>query len=193
MADFEYKNHSVYSPPGSIMEYLGTDDPDGWVICNGVVRTNNADGRYNTLNSMGIGTGGNQTSNYTPPNLSGKYLYGKGSSDTIGGNIGNSSITLNTEYLGSHNHEMEHVHYISLRAANQRYGWVLNVALRQYSGITYGTVSTTTPYNFITNSAGQPDISGRTPMPNTFNTGESSPTAINLLPPYYVINYILKY
>jgi microcystin-dependent protein len=68
------------SPSGSVMAFLGENDPDGWVICNGVTRTNNSDGRYNTLNTLGIGTGGNGVTNYTPPDFRGSFLRGTGTS-----------------------------------------------------------------------------------------------------------------
>jgi len=73
---------SVYlpgtAPPGSIAPYIAsqTVDPNGWIICDGVPRTNNIDGRYNTLASLGIGSGGGSTSSYTPPNLSAAFLRG---------------------------------------------------------------------------------------------------------------------
>ena len=57
------------NPTGSIVAYAGTTDPTGWVICNGVKRTNNSDSKYNTVASMGIGTL-DVSNNYTPPNMS---------------------------------------------------------------------------------------------------------------------------
>ena len=57
------------NPTGSIVAYAGTTDPIGWVICNGIKRTNNSDSKYNTVASMGIGTL-DVSNNYTPPNMS---------------------------------------------------------------------------------------------------------------------------
>ena len=57
------------NPTGSMIAYAGTTDPVGWVICDGIVRTNNQDGKYNGISSMGIGFGGSGISNYTPPNM----------------------------------------------------------------------------------------------------------------------------
>ena len=34
-------------PVGAIMQYLGTTDPSGWVVCDGVARVNS--GLYNNL------------------------------------------------------------------------------------------------------------------------------------------------
>ena len=66
-------------PTGTVCSYLGTTDPTGWVICDGTARTDNTDGKYNSLNSLGIGTGGGGTSNYTPPDFRGAFLRGSGS------------------------------------------------------------------------------------------------------------------
>ena len=78
-------NNIVSTPPtGSVIAYLGTSDPEGWVICDGVTRTNNGDGRYKNLNSLGIGSGGSGTSNYTPPNYKGSFLRGIGTSSVNG-------------------------------------------------------------------------------------------------------------
>jgi hypothetical protein len=57
------------NPTGSIVAYAGTTDPVGWVICNGIKRTNNSDSKYNTVASMGIGTL-DISNHYTPPNMS---------------------------------------------------------------------------------------------------------------------------
>jgi len=74
---------SGFAPAGSIVPYYGTSvsdttDPPGWVICNGTVRNDNFDGKYNKVASLGIGTGGSGTSNYTPPNLAAAFLRGTG-------------------------------------------------------------------------------------------------------------------
>jgi len=60
---------SSTNPTGSIIAFAGTIDPLDWVICDGLVRTNNSDGKYNGVASMGIGFGGSGISNYTPPNM----------------------------------------------------------------------------------------------------------------------------
>jgi microcystin-dependent protein len=75
---------------GSLTAYLGSSDPTGWVICDGIARTNNSDGKYNALAAMGIGTGGTGTSSYTPPDLRGAFLRGDGK--------GTAAATLSTGY-----------------------------------------------------------------------------------------------
>lgn len=72
-------NSISYSyPSGSILSYLGSTDPSGWIIANGVVRTDNSDGKYNGLAALSIGIGGSGTNNYTPPDFRGTFLRGIG-------------------------------------------------------------------------------------------------------------------
>ena len=100
---FIYNNHSVMPPPGSIAAFLGIVDPgDGWIICNGVQRTNGSDGRYNKLLSLGIGSGVNN-GNYTPPNLQGAFLRSTGT-DTTGNYVGPSVNTTQAHATQLHNH-----------------------------------------------------------------------------------------
>jgi len=58
----EYLGHNAMPPPGSIMSYIGTSDPDGWIICDGILRTS-TDSRYAALSVL---LGGNADS-ITPP------------------------------------------------------------------------------------------------------------------------------
>ena len=101
MAGNVFKNqHSALPPVGSIMAFAGTGDPDGWVICDGVVRTE-TDGRYNRLITLNIGSGvANAT--YTPPNLKNQFL--KGAASTVMTPFVKPQVTLTNENLPSHTH-----------------------------------------------------------------------------------------
>ena len=83
---------------GSIVAYFASTDPAGWVICDGVQRTN-ADGRYNNLINLGIGTVA--SGNYTPPNLRAMFLRGTG---TNGSYTGPSIGTQQADAFISHSH-----------------------------------------------------------------------------------------
>ena len=108
---FLINNISSTPPIGSISAYLGTSDPAGWIICDGVLRTS-TDSRYSAVLSMGIGAG--TANSYTPPNLTGKMLYGKQNNNNIKDSIGASSVTLSTNNLPSHNHTVPaHNHTVS--------------------------------------------------------------------------------
>jgi len=95
-------NNIIATPPtGSIGAYLGSSDPDGWIICNGIVRTNGADGRYNGLLLLNIGSG--TTSNYTPPNLQAMFLRGTGTNGSYSGPALNAQ---QTDTFKSHSHTL---------------------------------------------------------------------------------------
>ena len=90
--------------PGSIMSYIGNSDPEGWIICDGELRTA-TDNRYNALAAILGGTG----NSITPPNLKSKFLYGSDNTASImsGGNIrtgGSSTVTLTKSNIPKHSH-----------------------------------------------------------------------------------------
>ena len=99
-----YARASNKAPPGSIMPYLGTTDIDGWILCDGIERNNNQDGRYNTVFNLGIGAGGNLFTSYTPPNLQNTYLRGASNSQSILSTGGKNTVQLGIDQLPSHGH-----------------------------------------------------------------------------------------
>jgi len=102
-------------PTGTVCSYLGTTDPTGWVICDGTARTDNTDGKYNSLNSLGIGTGGGGTSNYTPPDFRGAFLRGAGTNPnktgyagiSIAGNYGDGTSYDQDHATQTHTHTLD--------------------------------------------------------------------------------------
>lgn len=83
--------------------------PDGYVMCNGQILTLN---QYQALYSL-IGTiyGGNGTSNFGVPNLSGRAPIGPNTSNqvlpfaTLGQSLGQYAYTLSQSNLPAHNHQ----------------------------------------------------------------------------------------
>jgi len=176
-----YQNSYLATPPvGSIMEYLGTIDPDGWIICNGTARTNNQDGRYNALSSLGIGTGGSGTSNYTPPDLRGKFSIGASSTYPLNTTQGNATVTLSEANLPSHSHGMEHQHFAGADwGGGSGYN---NYAIRSANSGTNAFCVNASNNGVQTNGA------------SITTTGLSGGnTAITTIPPYLAVNYIIKY
>ncbi len=94
----QYLGYNAMPPPGSIMPYIGTSDPDGWIICNGVLRTA-TDSRYAALSLL---LGGNANS-ITPPDLRSKFLRGNSTVSAITSG-GSNSITLTTANIPTHSH-----------------------------------------------------------------------------------------
>jgi len=195
-------------PSGSILSYLGISDPMGWIICNGVIRTNNSDRRYNNLAALGIGTGGSGTSNYTPPDLKGNFLSG---STTLSLNTisGSSAITLTNANLPTHTHagttggsntSLNHNHTDNRLSA---VGGATTIGFAAGTGtITAGyntpnvyNSSTPAPPSPVTNTPVYPTSSNITDLSHThiFTTAATGQgQSFSIMPPYYTVNWIIK-
>jgi microcystin-dependent protein len=101
ITSLKMNNLNVLPPVGSIMAYLGSSEPEGWIFCNGRSRQN--DGRFEPLLRLGIGT--RSVGQYTPPNLINRFL--KGVYEAVELNTMNSAstVTLTTANLPSHTHD----------------------------------------------------------------------------------------
>ena len=118
---------SISPPPLSIMAFLGTNDPDGWVICDGLTNNarNNADGRYNNLLVNNIGKISNNI--YIPPDYRGAFMRGAGSSTTKPNYAGNTVGNYQDHATQRHNHSITdpgHAHSAAL-------GWAGSTSNRQ--------------------------------------------------------------
>lgn len=189
--------HSILSPPGSIMPYIGKTDPDGWIICDGTLRTV-TDSRFSALAIM---LGGSNTANsLTPPDLRSKFLYGSSSISTTLVTGGASDVTLTIPNLPAHNHtinitENDHSHSITDKAHSHacRNGATddFNYTGGQHplgdGGDLNQYFNTESAYTGITSTNGAKTNITATSV----NTG--SGTAFSILPSHYTINYIMKY
>jgi microcystin-dependent protein len=187
MSGFTQNNISVVSPIGSIMAYLGTTSPDGWIICNGVAVVNN-DGKYNGLVIMGIGS--SSGNNYIPPNLTNYFLHQ--TNGVIGNTGGSSTVTLTVTNMPAHSHTItstQAAHTHTQDAHSHSVTNRLGFNDKRYSGgggdyVGYGSLST---------DSQTPKINSATPTitSSAANTGGGS--SFSIMPPYYTVNYILKY
>ena len=215
MSSFTKNGISVVPPIGSIMAYLGTTSPDGWILCNGMA-VNNTDSKYQELINMGIGS--ESGDNYTPPNLNGYFLQQTGS--TVGDTGGNSTATLSEANMPSHTHTVtipdhtheitvnEHTHSISAYDSGHTHP-VATTSTQTSGGLSKGpaqvwgpwsannevTLKAQTSYASITATATDVTVGAEAETvsltPTVYSTG--SGTAFDILPPFYNVNYILKY
>jgi hypothetical protein len=115
MSYYKVNGKDNFSPPGTVLAYIGstTIDPPGWIIANGIQRTNGSDGRYNTLIALSVGSGVNNV-NYTPPDLDAMFLRGIGSQTYGSINYGGASYKNKIEHnITQHSHTAtasEHTH-----------------------------------------------------------------------------------
>jgi hypothetical protein len=99
------------------MAYMGTDDPDGWVICNGTQRTNGSDGKYNNLIAAKIGSWTANTANYTPPDYRGAFLRGTGTNGTDTTYSGESVGTKQLHATQTHTHSASQASHFHANAS----------------------------------------------------------------------------
>ena len=144
----QYLGHSWLYPPGSIMSYIGTSDPDGWIICNGILRTA-TDNRYSLLAGLLGGTG----NSITPPDLRDRFLYSTNSSNLTTG--GSTNITLTNANIPRHNHTIDisdtkhshtnsvliaaHSHEITIVEANHTHADTINNPTHSHTANLYQT------------------------------------------------------
>lgn len=174
------------------MSYIGTTDPDGWVICDGVNRTA-TDNRYaniysllNTYNNVGTNT----QNSITPPKLTSSFIYGNASTSTSTISTGGrQTVTLSTSELPAHNHGVNdsgHAHY-SVLGTNSNGSNAL-LASKSYSGVS----GSSGEYWGVTNSTSNAgSTTSNTTGISIANTGGGS--SFSILPPYTTMNYIMKY
>jgi microcystin-dependent protein len=157
---------STTVPPGTISGYIGISDPAGWIICDGVTSTV-TDSRYANVYSLlntAMGVTTNTANRITPPNLKSRVMYGKSTTTTTTMGFGGSSTQeLTVANLPPHSHDI-------FLASN---GYITNNGGTQYAN------------GFSTSVAGATKTSSGT-------TTEFSSTAFSILPPYALINYIMK-
>ena len=187
---FTYNNISIitssYKPVGTIMLHLGTSDPNGWIICDGITRTS-TDNRYADLATLLNSTNNvttNNSNSVTPPNLIDRFLLGANSTNksTTGGR---SSVTLNVNNLPSHNHTITisdpgHDHSIPIEAGG------MNNLSNSASDI-WGTRG-----GWYDESTTRGTNSSKTGITATASSTGNT-TAFDILPPYYTLNFIIKY
>lgn len=201
-------NYNYVNPTGSIICFAGQLVPPGWVLCDG---SEISKSEYPTLFSVIGNTYGTpaNTNNFILPNLQQRIPLGKSIGNNLGDHSGNSNITLSTNQLPLHNHTAttdssgSHTHTATDSGHSHSYS---DAYFAENSGglqNVYGTSAGTDNDN---------DYKYRTPTPttssgyanitvasngshtHTFTTDSTGNGAsINIMNPYLVLNYLIKY
>lgn len=201
--------------PGIIESYSGSSVPDGYLFCNGqaVSRTT-----YSDLFAV-IGTtygSGDGSTTFNLPNLNGRSIVGKDSSNftTLGATGGSINTTLTTANIPSHSHTVTAKGSVSSTFTGSNVTTSSNGAHTHKTGISTQQAykqTVTTSGNVAaaywdqnhtnTTSAGAHThtVTAKGTVSSTF-TGSSattssvgSGTAFTNMQPYIVTNYIIKY
>lgn len=151
-------------PTGAIIAYGGSSAPDGWLMCDGsaVSRSTYAGLFARVSTTFGAGNG---TTTFNIPNLQDRFPIGDSGSLTLGATGGASSVTLTTTELPAHTHGAG-----TLKA--------------DIAGAT-GGVNTSAAAGNNTGVTQTGAMSGST-------ASAGSGAAFSILPPYQVVNYIIK-
>jgi microcystin-dependent protein len=165
-------------PTGTIMAYIGTTAPEGWLLCNGASFADNA---ANAKLREVLGS-------FNTPNLNARYLRGIGEQEGRGGitlkgtqydeyRQHSHGINLNTTTTGNHSH----VTYFS----NDDY----NLSGGSYTNGTGRDSNTQNNQTLPTNTAGdhQHQVIG-----NTANAGSADSIYGDTRPYSYGVNWIIK-
>lgn len=189
--------NGLLPPPGSIFQYAGSVSPTGYFICDGsAVSRTDYEGLYLIIGTI-YGSGDGSTT-FNLPNLKGKFPVGYDSSQTEFDNLNESggakTHTLTIAEMPSHNHNGltqsagTHTHTIT----DPGHSHTLPQSLTALTGVgpaddwTQGsgtnTGSSTTGITINSNGAHQHVIDS-----------QGGGQAHNNLPPYLVLNYIIKY
>jgi microcystin-dependent protein len=174
---------STITVSGAIMQYAGATAPTGWLLANGAAVSRTTYATLFGVISTTYGSGDGSTT-FNLPNLLGTFVAGAGNGPV--GNLslaatgGNSNITLSTSQLPVHTHtatvvDSGHSHNMGT------FGGVVNAGTTEYVGDSGG------------GSAGSPipTASAATGITVT-NSNVGSGAAINIVPSYLALNYIIK-
>lgn len=223
MTSTTFNVNNIYNgvPTGMISSYIGTttsaadtttNDPPGWVIANGQLRTNGSDGRYNNLINLSIGSG-TLNGNYTPVDLRASMMRGIGNQTYNNGvfsvnYVGPTNVnTYNSQQMKIHNHVAtlaEHTHDLKASINGTEYdltdGGQTNPASGTSASPKFGLlaingVDTNDGFDQTTaeldvENVYSMDVSGATPTITIDNN--TSNTGTNIFPVNYGVHWIMK-
>jgi microcystin-dependent protein len=200
-------NYQYINPTGTIICFAGQLVPPGWVLCDG---SEISKFEYPNLfsvigNTYGIPV---NSSNFVLPNLQQRMPLGKSISNNLGDNGGNSNITLSTNQLPSHNHNGTtesagiHSHSATDSGHNHSYDdayFAENTGSLNIYGTSAGTDNDNdyiyrTPTPITSTGYANIAVANSGAHTHTFTTDTTgSGSSINIMNPYLVLNYLIKY
>ena len=201
-------NYQYVNPIGTIICFAGQLVPQGWVLCDG---SEISKSEYPNLFSVIGNTYGTpvNSSNFILQNLQQRIPLGKSNSNNLGDNGGNSNITLSTNQLPSHNHTGTtniaglHTHTATDLGHNHLYNDAYFAENRSDGQNVYGTSSSTdydndyiyrTPTPTTSTGFANISVANNGEHTHTFTTSSTgSNSSVNIMNPYLVLNYLIKY
>lgn len=150
-------------PIGTIVSYLGTVAPHGWLVCDGKEYKTEDYPKLAEFIEIQFGSvnyfGGDGETTFAVPDLRDRFILGAGETRTVGENGGSDSIVLSADTLPAHSHNITGI----------------GIEESDKGGSLF---------------SGGDDAIGASAEAETGETGNGQP--ISILPPYCVLSYIVK-
>ena len=187
-------NDNYVTPVGSVICFAGASAPEGWLFCDGseVLKSDYLD-LFNVIqNNYGIAS---DSTKFVLPNLQEKMAIGKSGANNLGNHGGNQTITLTEGQMPSHSHTgtttSSGTHSHTSNATGGFGGTGLAFA-NGYDTTTSLDYSNNQEINLKTTIALSINDSGSHSHTFTTNTTGSG-SSIDIMNPYVVLNYIIKF
>ena len=177
----DVNNVQIGMPIGSIVMWPGDTAPEGWLLCDGTAYSTSGEHK-NLFNVIRMTYGGNKGSGtFNVPNLQSRFPLGASSDYSLGKMDGEKEVSLTKEEMPPHSHQLKEM----LSAKSSGSGW-LGVNLNGGgSGEMENFVSPDNDYPTTEKTGGKITLNNNKP--------EVKVKAHNNMPPYLVVNYIIKY
>ena len=163
-------NVQIGMPIGSIVMWPGDTAPDGWLLCDGTTyKRSDFTNLFNVIGNK-YNNGAILFDRFKVPNLQSRFPLGASSVYSLGETGGEKEVTLTKEKIPSHNHTIEEIGGYNDNTGND-YKTFSTLKTDGKSGTGNRTVK-------VEISAMKDDCGGQ---------------AHNNMPPYVVVNFIIKY
>jgi microcystin-dependent protein len=176
-------------PVGTIVQYAGTSAPGGWLLCQGqsVSRT-----EYPELFAViGSAYGSGGSSSFSLPDLRGRVAMGPNSPNyNLAQTGGSVAQTLTTSHLPAHSHTAS-----SASSGSHKHTYADAYFAENVGGLNiYGTSAGVDNDNdYIYRPNPETDESGLHSHAITVNDSTGGGSSFSILPPFLVVNYLIRY
>ncbi len=194
---------------GIVMPFAGSTAPQGWMLCDGAAVSRTTYAALFAVIGTIYGAGDGETT-FNIPNLAGRVVIGSSQSHALGTTGGSETVTLTSDQLPAHVHEVpQHGHendiavqtpvlthsitqpmYTYKKPNNIKVNGVTTAS--QISGTSTQTASRTTDVSISAHSAASCTKGGSVTAQSSFNSGSYGGGAgHNNMQPYTAVNYLI--